>query len=91
MSDQSTRPMRTDQHYHEAVGWLLSMLDGRQLAEGSRQAKRAGCPEVARNLLRWADQKADTSPLVGWADREQERANVRDLLVSLVMDEDEDA
>lgn len=79
-----------DQHYHEAVGWALSMLDGRQLAEGSRQAERAGCPEVARQLLRWADQKLDTALLVGWADRARERASVRDLLLDLVPDDDDD-
>lgn len=80
-----------DQHYHEAVGWALSMLRGQQLAEGSRQAERAGCPEVARQLLRWADQKLDTAQLVGWADRARERANVRQLVLGLVPDDDEDA
>lgn len=77
----------TDQHYHEAVGWMAGMLDGRALAKGSHQARRAGCPEISQYLQRWADQKAD--PLfVEWADKDRNRADVRDLLISLMPDDD---
>lgn len=77
----------SDQHYHEAVGWMASMIDGRELASGSHRAKGAGCPEISQYLLGWADQKVD--PLfVEWADRDRNRAAVRDLLASLMPDDE---
>lgn len=75
-----------DRPYHEAVGWAVSMLDGRQLADAARRARRSGCPEVAEHLLRWADQKTDAL-FVRWADGDRERASVRDLLIDLMPDD----
>jgi hypothetical protein len=77
-----------ERHYYEAVGWVTSMLDGQQLAAAAHRAVSDGCPEVARHLLRWADQKADIPWLVALADRDRERANVSDLLIDLVPDDE---